>query len=325
MAHSSKPWSVRREGDLEGRSWDQLHAMWLGCSIPQDMAGRRPLSAAADLTTLAEVIRPLLERVRKFKQANSRLPDVERASVGQVKGLSSAMFHEALCLLLKAMSVSTACQLDFAEGHRTWSVSPGYQAAMFAGEAVMRLLGVLPIESDNHILLIDLCARNDAKSQRKDSSFSTKITWCATGQITHDARWHLLCRLVRVLVIDENIWNSGWIKGFSQIDANSISRQRHLLHYGPNSWLFDDLLEPQVAADFGSFGNMIMDGTIIDDLERDDYTIGIAFALITMCLSLFKHLASSSTLIAMETRCLDHWIANERGVYFRTACPSVCI
>jgi hypothetical protein len=212
----------------------------------------------------------------------------------------SAMLHEAIFLLHKAGNVLVASHDQAAGGLPTWSVATGYQAALFAAEALIRVLGVAAgLNVDNRYYLVDVWPEGDAKMSKKAFQayrIGSEMIVVRHSQLNHFDGWDLLLRVLRLLVNDP--FPSALRVAITSIDKLDFAKQRNDLHY-ETGWIFDDLHEYVVPSDFfrptdaHSLAARVVRG-------RLDFGIALGTVLFAMANCLVRDLASLSPLIQAE-------------------------
>ena len=153
----------------------------------------------------------------------------------EVPGIWAIMFPEALRLLHKSLHVLGCAEIDADIGMRSWSLCSGYQAALFAGKALLALCGVGITEIGGKTLVIDAFP---GPVKQPEDYIDCRITF-VPSQLTHLDNWNLVQRVLGVSVC--TLWPKQAVNKLKIVDAKYFAKQRNDIHYNNLFWPLDDL------------------------------------------------------------------------------------
>lgn len=269
------------------RDWLNVQTAWAPAisRLRFSSAGQQPEFPFDETAGLTD----LLQRVKG-------LPEI-RLDVG---GFGAPLLHEGVYLLHKSANVLVAAHDQVYGGLPTWSLSTAYQAAYFAAEAIMRLLGVTVVSYVKQNYALDLLpAPPDKLSKKALSSYvlgSELHVINIEASISHFHRWAFFQRVI------SNSKNTGFddeiLKVLIRMDEKHFGMQRNDLHYS-HTWLYSDLHSYHEQADLLSFQSK-------DDLlgrlraGNPAFSLTLGMVVFSFGIKLLKDLSQHSPVLAAE-------------------------
>jgi hypothetical protein len=219
---------------------------------------------------------------------------------GDIKFFRGAMLHEGIFLLHKSANVLCACHDQAVGGLPSWSAATGYQAALFAAEATMRVLGVAGgVEHESKEYLFDLWPEAEtglSKRAKKEYVVGTELLVSRHERIQHFHRWMLFQRVLRMT--ENHGWPDALVEALLALHYNDFARQRNDLHY-ELGWIFDDLhtyLSPLDLFRPNTATSLV--GRL--KLGAPDFSIALGTAVFALGSSLLRDLAALAPVMQDE-------------------------
>lgn len=292
------------------REWSELRDIWLSNPVAGSTRSERPPEPAESLASLrAAAVTYAADRINILPVEHDR-----------IVGLHGAVLLDSLFLFNKAVHVLSGAQIHIDAGMCSWSLSSAYQSAFFAMKASAALLGVSVAEIDSNTYVVDLCAES-ATAKRTRNNIPPKIIRLMKCQrVEHRQYWGLFRRLLRVCPVPREILAEGVVEALTRLEITDFASQRNKLHYGNTSWIFDDLQKLMVRADFGVNVGAIRDGSAID-VDRDDFSVVLAIALVSFTYRLFADIAKDSNAIGEELNFIQEWLRDAPNERYLSAYP----
>ncbi len=253
---------------IPGRDWQEISSKWSGY-IPRLDQPKSPPN-------------PPLARFYDLNQTLDNPPS--DAFSREITGLRQLLFQEGLFLFHKATNVISAAEIHARHGMLTWSLSNAYQGAFFGAKAIIRFLGVATIAHSNKYWIIDiypelakLTSKEKAQGLRPDPNTSFTL---AHARIEHRHIWQLFQRLMRVSKFQDPIMNRLQGALSKYFDERTFAEQRNALHYGNNTWFFDDMYQLLQDVAFGTESVLQIERIPFENLESD-------FSMLLACVVLY--------------------------------------
>lgn len=266
------------------KDWTRLSDLWLAeiSKLQFAQPGHQPEFGFDEVVGLQLAVRPATDQLR------IELPN-----------LAAPLIHEAIYLLHKAANVLVAAHDQVVGGLPTWSLATGYQGAIFAAEAVTKLLGVGVVTYEKKNYTVDVWPNPvDGLSKKKqvEYQYGSEAHVVAFPAMSHFHRWAIFKRLLGTLKnfdFDPQIQTA-----LLELDQKSFAKQRNELHYS-HTWEFEDIHEYRTEATLLEFGTK---QEFIERLNPESPHFGIALGLSVFALAMrmLKYLAASSPLVATE-------------------------
>lgn len=277
---------------IKGRPWEQIAGFWLEALPSIDPPGGPPDTS----------IRELLELLGIKNEVMSG--DAHE----NVQGLREALLREAIFLLHKASHVLSCAEVMHIQGRRTWALSDGYHAALFAARAILGLLGIGATDFGGPSVVFNVwpiaekekMARN---SQRASTPPLTTLFMPYRTRLDHSHVWSLFSRALRVIVLPA--WAAPIVKKIKALDDSRLSHQRNRLHYSNHTWIGDDLhsLNPPDAAEIEAFD---LEG-VLDSEAREQFSLALGLSIYLLGANLMGSI--QSRLLDGERALLDEKLA----------------
>lgn len=273
---------------IHGRTWQECRTLWL------EVLGRYPvefdldkLERVSSIATISEVSTALHQQQ---EQQNSRIFD-------KSLDIASRVFDELLFLSLKSDYVVRSLDLNAANGLSTWAIFSSYHGAFFAAKAILRLLGVVPCEVDNQVVVLDLLPagqKRHGRTRLSSENFEMYRSW--VRQLDHVSVWKLLFRLLSVVDFGEGSETQivrehhGVVR---KIDFDRVSEHRNAIMYGDTEWMLEvesgqsDLMNPKVY-------DFLLGDCFDIDQEAISFSVSLHLRLCHIARTLIQSLGSAS-------------------------------
>lgn len=295
MATKVPPAYLKAVANVYGRDWLELRDDWM------DPAGRLSFAKVGQKPEY-----PAYEVVG-LEAAIAAVKAPERVAFSS---LSPALLHQGIYLLHKAANVLVAAQDQVHDGLPTWSLSTSYQGALFAADAVINLLGVLPLNFNRSHFIVDTYSGPIAGvGKAKQPLAFTEINVIPfPDSISHFHHWAIFQRLLRStkkLPFKDDV-----IAALVALDDREFASQRNGLHYS-HTWQFEDLHDYFVETSILSFGEK---KDLLTQLspESPGFSIALGAAVFGLGLKLLSDLAEKSVLIQGEFELISQASASPR-------------
>lgn len=232
----------------------------------------------------------------------------------QIPSIWTTIFPEAVRLLHKALHVLGCAEIDADLGMRSWSLCSGYQAALFAGRALLAFCGIGLTEVGSKTLIVDAFP---GPVQRPEEYIDVRISY-VSAQLNHMQVWNLIQRILGVTVCA--LWPKDAINKLKSVDVRSFAKQRNEIHYDNLFWPLDDLYEFRTGGSFGTieFWN-VSSGDI--DFEREDVSMVIGYYVLRLVLILLSDLATYSNKLAPEIDRIRSCLVEPRHPFYYANLP----
>lgn len=278
----------RKAKRILSRSWQELSEIWIGhvphVSLPGDPP-RDPLSALQELDRHLTTI------------PSSQVEEV----FDDIPGLRSGLLHESIYSLHKAAHVLGSSLVHIAYGMCTWSLSSAYHSAFFAMKSVMGMLGVVAMQSHNgRHFLVDVWG--SPQKRRKGQSGPT-IILANTDRTEQRHMWAYFQRTLEVTEDSELFCDPQIEHALLQCEFTDFARQRNALHYTTNAWPLNDLHSCVTRYKFGVRQSPYL------DFQRIDFSILLAYGMVSMGRAMLSQLAQSSRVLDAELTLIDNWLS----------------
>ncbi len=215
-----------------------------------------------------------------------------------IEGLRQLVLWEGIYLMHKASHVVGVAETSADSGTQTWSLSNGYQGALFCAKAIQHFLGVASGSFDSHNFIIDSFNRGNTglKFGKRHERFDATIQTIRVNRPLQNKNfWEVFQRTIAVSEID--VWPREAINRLKSLQLADFSHQRNRLHYTNVNWVCLDLFEPVITEDFGSHG---ADWKGDLDPDEKDFSLVLGITLLKLGYLLFKDLAQVSNKLADE-------------------------
>lgn len=270
------------------RDWADVRKAWapsigaLSFSAP----GVRPISALRDVGAVRATLSSAVGNLAEAR--------CERFTFG------SAQLHEAVFLIHKSANILVAAHDQVAGGLPTWSLATGYQAGLFAGEAITHLLGVTFLSYVREAYILDIFPPPEkGLSKKKLGQYELGSEFHVikfADSVSHFHHWALL---KRVLNNSENLnCDPEIISAILSLDEKDFARERNDLHYS-NTWEYGDLSQYHQESTLFSFGSK---DDLLERFSKTSRGFGIALGTLLLALAvvLLKDLSTISPVLADE-------------------------
>jgi hypothetical protein len=286
------------------RDWPEIKDAWLGYIPTIEPPGRVPDSPLADLPTLRLQVGDVDQQPKEVME--------------EIVGLREGVFIEGLFLLHKAANVMGCAQVDVAKGLRSWALSSAYQSAFFSMKAITHFLGIAVAEVQNKSILIDTW-RPPQKKRRGGTGWNYNVLLQSGKRFEHRQMWAVFKRMLRVTKGLETVLSKENATSLIELDINDFATQRNSLHYRI-AWPFNDLHQCSFDPGFGIYDEGITDGTVLSDLERDDFSIVLGIVLLRMGYRMLYEIAQTATGLNSELDVLRNWLRGDCHSLYQRAC-----
>lgn len=269
------------------RDWHEVRRAWLSeaARLNLDPPGKPPDAELVDHVPLVAAL-------------NFPKHDVEHRV--DVVGLRPAMLHEAIFLLHKAGNVLVAAHDQAVGGCATWSLATSYQAGLFAAEAMLKLLGVAIVSTEQRHFVVDVWPPPEkglkGKALQGYTLGSEVHLIRLSSSVSHFHRWALLQRALRMasnLPFDRDV-----VQVLIDMEDRDFAAQRNTLHYA-TGWAYSDL-----HAYIGMPGEFspTSKASLLASLEAGESSFGMALGttIFLFGLRLLQDLAELAPQIAGE-------------------------
>ena len=304
-----KKWYDRKGKRLIQRNWSKIVSYWQNYIPRIDTPGELPQSGIRDSRTLGEELRKV--------DRNCPYRDVDYA----LDLLRPLVLHEGVIHLYKGVNVLAGSQVHVQSGLRTWSVSGSYHAAFFAMKSVLHYLGIVLDQHVDGNYMLDVWSDPLVQAGRVKTEPLRRIRLFRTPLAEHRYVWALFQIVLGKTNIASRILSPQNAEAIRTLEITEFARQRNNLHYRI-SWLFDDLHTFAVDNAFGKFtGSDLNDGTALQDSNRDDFSLALAFILIRMAAQMLKDIGKKSPVVQTEYDLLLSTLSHEFGYLYQQAFP----
>jgi hypothetical protein len=223
--------AVEQLGDklIRKRLWEHIAGFWLSALPSIESPGEPPEAP------LSEVLAAL-----GLKADLQKGTPLER----DVKGLRQELLRESIFLLHKASHVLSCAQVMHVQGRRTWALSDGYHAALFASRAVLGLLGIGATDLDSRSVVFNVwpIREKEERARRRPQISNPPATvffMSPSQRLDHSDIWSLFSRAIRVIALP--LWLTPIVEGIKKPDRFRFSHQRNSIHYSSHAWPGGDL------------------------------------------------------------------------------------
>lgn len=302
-----RQWWDRKGQKLVARTWTDVRDWWANYIPVIDPPGSPPADVVGNLPSVGKVL----------KNVQDDAPWEEDEEVG---GLRAGVLAESLFTLHKAANVLGAAQVHVGKGLCSWSLSSAYHAAFFSAKAVLGLLGVTVIETNNRTYLIDVWPPPKKKKNLINAPSNTLFQ--LTHRVEHRQIWAWFQRMLRVTTVDEVTWPKKCVEGITDLDINDFARQRNTLHYATIEWPFQDLHQCVVMEQFGRHPAGLADGDAVSDPDNEDFSIALGLVTLRMAYQMVRDIAVHSEVIKVEGQLLEGWLQGECNQLYQAAYPA---
>ena len=227
----------------------------------------------------------------------------------EVPGFPETLFCEALRLIHKAVHVLGCAEMDADCGMRSWSLSTGYHAGLFAGKGIIALCGIGFVEIEGKTLLADIFSEPVESPSDYDGIKFNFINY----RLDHKDVWNVLQRILAITVCE--IWPKDAIDKLKAVEEKLFARQRNELHYKSRHWPLPDLYEFLTEGPFGGIESWNIDGEDID-FEREDISLVVSLYLVKMALVLIRDFANHSNKFNAEIALFRNAATPERHPFY---------
>jgi hypothetical protein len=194
----------------------------------------------------------------------------------------------------------------------SWSLVSGYQSAVFAAHAILRLLRVTTVQLDSSHHVLDLWPEPPSKKVARGEDVLV-ITFDGP-RLEHRPLWALLLRLLRVTEVPGEVWPTAIVSEVRDTSVEEFARQRNALHYRLARWPLSDLREVNIVPEFGVMAS-VTSGCL--DPELDDFSVRLGIMTVRLALSLLKDLAAQAPSLLPNLEVLDQWQAGPHYATYR--------
>jgi hypothetical protein len=286
----------RKAKKIASRRWQELRAAWLAHVLPDGYPEGVETTEVRDLPHL-------LQEVHSGPRDHPR-------QCPMVDGLPPLVLAEAVILLQKAVHVLGACQVHVGVGMCSWSLASGYQSAVFAAHAILRLLRVATLQLDRSHHVLDLWP--ETLTRRSTRGDDVLIITLDGPRLEHRPLWGLLLRLLRVAEVPTDIWPTEVVSEVRDVAVEDFAYQRNTLHYQLQRWPLPDLRECLVVPGFGVMSPL--SGGCLDP-EREDFSVRLGVLMVRLALGLLVDLASAAPALMPTVETINRWL---QGEHYRT-------
>jgi hypothetical protein len=217
----------------------------------------------------------------------------------EVPGLRETVFREALFMLHKASHVIGCAETQVRRGAKTWPMSEAYHGAYFAAKAISYLLGVAIVDFRDHIIVVDIWPADKGRSRSlilsSPSDTSVDFDWMKVVY-GHYQLWQLFQRLLELTTVD--VWPRAYVTALSLLSTHDFAKQRNVLHYQDDAWIFDDLFEFVVEPTFGVHRHGLHRALVYD--EKSDFSLVLALVLFRLAYLLFDSITQVTNKLTAE-------------------------
>lgn len=283
------------------RTWSDVASDWLGW-LPSQVD---PVAPPEDTLNDSEIVRLAL----------SEISDSDSTShVLEVNGVRELVFLEGLFLFHKAANVASAAEAHANLGMLTWSLSSAYHAAFFGAKAISRFLGVATFSVNSTGWIVDVFpASPDAGPKQRDVEvLAERALFRRTTPVRMEQRheWQVLQRLMRATKFTDGALQA-LQSGVANLDFKDMGRQRNRIHYGNNTWNFDDLYKPATEAGYG-----LRSEPLELKLERDsgDFSMLLSSAVLEFAHRLLTSIQSNK--LRPATSVFENYVASSHFPLF---------
>lgn len=273
---------------LSHRKWPDIAGLLIGpLSSLQFEPGARPDYSFGEFVGLA----PLVELAGKTGEYRAELA---------LTGLHSAILHEAIFLLHKSSNILVACHDQVVSGLPTWSLATGYQAAYFASEAILRMLGVFESDlANSKSFVVDVWPESPSgtsKAAQKEYIRGSELQLYRCKQFSHVDHWALFLRVLRTT---KNIcFEPKLVAALVSIKDREFAQQRNRLHY-QNNWPLSDLHGYLSQLNF--FSSKDVDELVISlSPGSQDFSVALGSTLWAFAATMLQDLAQLSSIARQE-------------------------
>lgn len=277
----------RRIKSVSRRDWHHVRQSLLSdVALYYTASGRPPASALCEMPGFAELT----------GRAERDGPPIR----GDIRFFRGAMLHEGVFLLHKSANVLCACHDQAVGGLPSWSAATGYQAALFAAEATMRMLGVAGgVEDQGREYLFDVwpeAEKGISKKAAQSYVVGSELVVSRHERIQHYQRWELFQRVLRMTA--NHGWPDSLVAALLALDHKDFARQRNDLHY-ELGWIFDDLhayVSPVGMFRPGNVSEMV--GKLKPGVP--DFSVALGCAVFALGSTLLRDLAALAPVLREE-------------------------
>jgi hypothetical protein len=278
--------------------WSDISARWLNFLPTIDPPGSAPdvgLSDVIGFTTVAATISDYGTPIRV-----------------EASGLREYVFREAVYLLHKAFHVTGCAENQARQGYKTWSLADAYQASLFGAKAILYFFGIALAEFKSKAVLIDIWPKEEDTHRRRKQKLrlpdDLSIQFIKLNmKFEHRHVWAIFQRLLRV--IDINIWPETYIQALTKLEIAEFAKQRNLLQYKNEVWIFDDLYQFVVDPSFGEHKSDI-ERSLVYTFESD-FSLSLSLAILRMAVLLFESIGESTNSLNTEIQIIRNNLTME--------------
>lgn len=159
-------------------------------------------------------------------------------------GLRSAVLHEGMFLLQKAVHVEIDVAESIAKGRHTWGAVNAYQGALFALAGLLAILGISTAKDDvrGGVVLIDVWPEKEKRGKRIVTEvFEEAYVLVRFRELDHYQKWGLLKKVLNVTSFSRQ-YPSSITEALDNIEDRKHARDRNKVNYKSSAWLGGDLL-----------------------------------------------------------------------------------
>lgn len=286
MARQKTTYEKQYDKFISTRRWEVICGSWVDFAASLDPVGSPPQENLHNNYLLKSVRVELL--LNQGSDTYSEATD----------GIREILFQEGLFLHHKASYLLQSAVIDISNGRPSSAILNAYHSSFCFAKALIHILGVgFPSLGDSSILL-DVWSNNDFETKKRNNtelrlSFDHMIryTKSVVKKIEQRHVWAILFRLLNAtkrLPFDKSD-----LRNFNRLNFKDINKQRNIIFYSNNNWLFDDLhtsvnLEPK-------FGFLVKDSDYdLKDLKNNvssDFSIVFGMLMFKLSDTLFKEVA----------------------------------
>ena len=232
----------------------------------------------------------------------------------EIPGVWAAVFPETLRLLHKSLHVLGCAEVDADLGMRSWSLSSGYQAALFAGKALLAFCGIAIAEIGGKTLIIDTFP---GPVKTAEDYVTCNISY-VSSQLNHHDIWNIFQRMLGVMVCD--LWPKDAVNKLKIVDARYFAKQRNDIHYDNLFWPLDDLYDFRTDGPFATTAYWNISNADID-FDREDISIVIGYYILRLAFALLTDVARYSNKLSPEIERFRSCIVQPRHPFYHTTLP----
>lgn len=296
-----------RKVDTVGKREFAVVAQEWAAHLPQIVPPGAPPTALLHSTQELEALLPLAQR--------------SGAYIADTSGARSAVLHEAIYMLHKAVHVQIDVAEAVAKGRHTWAYVNGYQGALFALTAILGFLGLTNAKDPTGregVVLIDVWPSEALKRKGAVSgSYNDQYKLVRFRELDHYQKWALLKRALRQTKFERKFVGT-IAEALDNLGDKDHASYRNRVNYTSNCWLTADLLFDVPAGPIVPAGDLqdhyqaIYEGTANGSIYTMVALIEIACALLSEIGQIDPTRPSATMpLIAQELQLLDRRLSTK--------------